>query len=449
MDEFLQGVGVFALIALVIGVILIVAKSHSDDITYYEQLLKDSGMRDEFMGYVESVRKSGNYYSDYKFLKRFFSQGNREAEDLKAREQRKEWKKQDEDNYYKNCILDRQFAYKHEKTIFSIFSPLATRKDGKWVIETYKSIKAVYFRRQLTIVLGITEGDAYLLIDELKEHRCIEGRDSYSIGPTLTRDANIISEKDYNMDSWIRDNGFSMTKEELLYDIESLKVIEMPNYTRIYSTQKPPEDSKVNSFFHNNHVCVDLGLSVNWSSFNIGATKVDEYGDFFAWGETNTKEQYIWENYKYRISGNTRNTIKLSKYQIPIDNEEICLQTILEPEDDAAHINWGGNWRMPTKKDVDELFDNCIGEWVQIKGVKGLLLSSEVKGYTDRFIFIPTAGIFSDELEDRGTHGYFWHSNHGSHDSSSACMSYFDLEDTYAGEMSFFIGLSVRPVCPK
>ncbi len=122
---------------------------------------------------------------------------------------------------------------------------------------------------------------------------------------------------------------------------------------------------------------VDLGLSVLWADCNVGAESPEEPGVLFAWGETEQKTYYTTDNYKYKQS---------------YDNGK----EKLDVEYDAAHVNWGGEWRMPTKEEYAELFRNC--EWVDttLNGVEGFLFTSKVPGYTSNSIFLPftNGGIY-------------------------------------------------------
>lgn len=124
---------------------------------------------------------------------------------------------------------------------------------------------------------------------------------------------------------------------------------------------------------------VDLGLSVNWATCNIGALKPEEYGDLFAWGENETKTVYHWLNYKWYNSGT------LSKY-FSSDYEYMFT---LDLEDDVAHNKWGNNWRMPTSLEFQELKDNCDWELITEDSLIGYRITSKVPGYTDQSIFLP------------------------------------------------------------
>lgn len=111
--------------------------------------------------------------------------------------------------------------------------------------------------------------------------------------------------------------------------------------------------------YGNGHDWVDLGLpsGIKWATCNIGADAPEKVGDYFAWGETATKSTYDWST--YFDSANNKGT-KFNKY----DTKK---KTILELSDDAAHVNWGGNWRMPTNHEIDELYDYCRREVIETK----------------------------------------------------------------------------------
>ena len=138
---------------------------------------------------------------------------------------------------------------------------------------------------------------------------------------------------------------------------------------------------------------VDLGLSVCWADCNVGADAPEESGACFAWGETTVKTYYSKINYKHMKAYPSENKWWYSKYADRIDQWDGASfkdgKTRLDPEDDAAHVNWGGSWRMPTKDEFVELFNNC--EWTDTtrNGVKGYLITSKVPGYTSNSIFLP------------------------------------------------------------
>ncbi|MBQ8257004.1 MAG: hypothetical protein IJY98_03690 [Bacteroidaceae bacterium] len=187
---------------------------------------------------------------------------------------------------------------------------------------------------------------------------------------------------------------------------------------------------------------IDLGLSVKWASCNVGATAPQEYGGYYAWGETEEKSYYFWDSYKY-CNGTSNSMTKYctnSGYGI-VDNK-----ITLEASDDVATVKWGGNWRMPTRAEQDELRNNCTWEWTTLNGVNGY----RVTGPNGNSIFLPAASFREGAAVGiRGYVGYYWSSS----SDSSGCSfnaeyllfgsSYYD----WAGAYRIF-GLTVRPVCP-
>ena len=198
---------------------------------------------------------------------------------------------------------------------------------------------------------------------------------------------------------------------------------------------------------------VDLGLSVKWATFNVGATKPEEYGDYFAWGETEPKDDYSWSNYKFRTSGEYDN-VKFSKYNTDSNFGQVDNKTVLDSEDDVAHVKWGGSWRMPTAEEWDELRNNCTWTWydsgnTEFNGVAGYKVTSNKDGYTDRSIFLPAVGYRGGtSLHNGGSHGGYWSSSLVTDDPYSACSLFFDSGGRYAFNNYRYGGFSVRPVCP-
>ena len=162
------------------------------------------------------------------------------------------------------------------------------------------------------------------------------------------------------------------------------------------------------SYFNGSYVVpdmVDLGLSVKWASFNLGATKPEEYGDYFAWGETEPNT-YGWSNYKWCNGSETT----LTKYNYDGSRGVVDNNLDLDPEDDAAVQILGGQWRMPTKSEQDELRNtsNCNWKWTSLNGVGGWKISSKIAGFEDKYIFLPAAG---SDNSYRGIYGYYWSSS--------------------------------------
>ena len=152
---------------------------------------------------------------------------------------------------------------------------------------------------------------------------------------------------------------------------------------------------------------IDLGLSVKWASWNVGASASEEYGDYFAWGETDSHTwDYDWTSYKWCNGSNLTMTKYCNQssfgYQGFTDNKKE-----LDLEDDAARANWGGNWRMPTDVEWTELRNNCTWTWTTQNGVKGVLVMAS----NGNSIFLPASGCRSGTLlPEVGSLSYYWSS---------------------------------------
>lgn len=180
---------------------------------------------------------------------------------------------------------------------------------------------------------------------------------------------------------------------------------------------------------------VDLGLSVKWATCNVGAAKPEEYGDYYAWGETETKTDYSWKTY---IDSPNKDGYSFTKYAID-------KKTILDPEDDVAHVRWGGSWRMPTKSEQDELRDKCKWTWTTRHGIKGY----NVTGPNGNLIFLPATGYrHHSGLGDVGSYGIYRSSSLDLDDSGRACYLCFGSSGVDWDHDGRYYGLTVRPVCP-
>ncbi len=189
---------------------------------------------------------------------------------------------------------------------------------------------------------------------------------------------------------------------------------------------------------------VDLGLpsGLKWASCNVGATAPEEYGGYYAWGETEEKSDYDWDTYKYCNGTYT----SMTKYCTSSSYGTVDNKTTLEPNDDVATVKWGGSWRMPTKAEQDELRNNCTWTWTTLNGVNGY----RVTGPNGNSIFLPAAGYRDgSEVYSQGSYGYYWSSSLNSSYSYYAYYLYF-YSIYYGWDYYYYrcYGLTVRPVCP-
>ncbi|MBO4476056.1 MAG: Ig-like domain-containing protein [Bacteroidales bacterium] len=195
---------------------------------------------------------------------------------------------------------------------------------------------------------------------------------------------------------------------------------------------------------------IDLGLSVKWASFNVGATKPEESGDYFAWGETQPKSDYSMNTYKWYKNN------QLTKYTYNPYNCVPDYVTVLNAEDDAATANWGGEWRMPTEDEFSELMNsqNCTWTWEDLNGVQGCTVKSLKNG---KSIFLPAVKCY------QGT-GLWYGDPFGCYPTTSldciyrpgnwmSASVYFDSsKQAWAGDLGGDwnfreFGQTVRPVC--
>ncbi len=199
---------------------------------------------------------------------------------------------------------------------------------------------------------------------------------------------------------------------------------------------KDNEPLKQNDPANDTKEAVDLGLSVKWAICNVGATSPEKYGNYYAWGETKTKENYSWDNYTHGTSSD------LAKYNATDG------KTTLEASDDAAAKNWGGTWRMPTDKEWKELINKCTWTWTDNYNSTGVA-GYEVKATNGNSIFLPAAGYCNSSTTPGGvgTNGNYWSSSIDATDLSRASYMYILSGSKNMVGSGRCAGLSVRPVC--
>ena len=181
---------------------------------------------------------------------------------------------------------------------------------------------------------------------------------------------------------------------------------------------------------HNGYGYVDLGLpsGLKWATCNVGAGSPEDYGDYYAWGETSIKKKYTEKNsttYEKNI-GDIKGTSR-----------------------DVAHVKWGGSWRMPTRAEFDELIneDNCTWEWTTLNGTKGCKVTSKKNGNS---IFLPAAGYRAGtSLYYTGTLGDYWRSTPYESDSRGAYCLYFRSSDYHTYWRDRYYGHTIRPVAEE
>lgn len=254
-------------------------------------------------------------------------------------------------------------------------------------------------------------------------------------GQAMTLTANNLADKafSYRAETLSCNTGYSYTAyvklDGILYKGEP----------KTFTTLAPPSGS------------VDLGLSVFWAPCNLGASKPTEYGDYYQWAGTkdvsDTSINLDWRNCPYH-TGSDENS-GWTKYNTKSSYGTVDNRTVLEAMDDAVSAYVGGNWRMPTIDEWNELLntDNCSWTWTTIDGVNGCKVQSKKSGYTDNWIFLPAAGYRSNDcLSGVGSYGNYWSSS-----LRTAVPSYaYDMgftSDSFSGYNGIrYFGRSVRPV---
>ena len=193
-----------------------------------------------------------------------------------------------------------------------------------------------------------------------------------------------------------------------------------------------------------NHEYVDLGLPSGtlWATCNVGANSPEEYGNYFAWGETEPKSDYSWSTYKYyKSSSDTMTKYCTSNNYGTVDNK-----TVLEPADDAATANWGEAWQMPSLVQYEELINNnyTTTEWTTMNGVNGRKITSKINL---KSIFLPAAGgRYDASLSHARTNGVYWSRSLSVGDSHGGYSLIFYSNTIFTNSDNRCLGHSVRPV---
>ncbi|MBR5170381.1 MAG: leucine-rich repeat protein [Muribaculaceae bacterium] len=183
------------------------------------------------------------------------------------------------------------------------------------------------------------------------------------------------------------------------------------------------------------HDYVDLGLPSGtlWATMNVGASSPEDYGDYFAWGETAVKEDYQWSTYKWYDF----DEFELTKYCYEDGLKELV------PEDDAAYTNWGPSWRMPSLEQINELSDYCTWQQTTMNGVVGMLGT----GPNGNTLFLPATGYhYYTVVEQTGVLGLFWTRTLFSGNSNVACSLDLFSGNIDWGNSDRCSGVTVRPV---
>ncbi len=293
-----------------------------------------------------------------------------------------------------------------------------------------------------------------------------------TMAQTVDKEAMYIYQNDGNASIFFRNEVTNMSIETR--DGVMCQVVKTENKDYSYPVEAiqsisfvfPDEDNnKPDGFPEENAptfgTAIDLGLpsGTKWASINVGASKPEEYGGYFAWGEVNEKDYYSPATYKYVVQTNHNASIShendirdsdtgiwyagrsIGFYYDYEDYDHTSVYHIEGTEYDVAHMRWGDSWFMPTPDQVSELINNCTSERVTLKGVYGCMFTSIING---KSIFLPAAGRREYGAFKEGRTPYYW--------STSIRMRYHGISafwsppyGTGSNEYRYY-GLSVRPV---
>ena len=206
-------------------------------------------------------------------------------------------------------------------------------------------------------------------------------------------------------------------------EVESFSVSEVDSVVFVSTDVDSDDTTSSGTTYVNGYAAVDLGLSVKWATCNVGAESPEDYGNYYAWGETETKDYY---------SSSTSVTYGVEMDDIAGDAEY-----------DAATANWGSTWRMPTYDELKELRDDCTWTWTTENDVNGYL----VTGSNGNSIFLPAAGYRNGtSLLYREEDGTYWCSTPYESNTQYAYHLYFGSDGHGTGWNSRGHGRTVRPV---
>lgn len=239
-------------------------------------------------------------------------------------------------------------------------------------------------------------------------------------------DSTDVSAKD-SLALYIWHNGVAESRN--ISDVDSLTFAIAPSPEPTPEPEPEPEpepDPDADKY-------VDLGLSVKWAKCNLGSEAPEGYGDYYAWGETETKSSFTTDNYKFLAD-----SVGIPSKYNTTDNK-----VTLDSCDDAASIVLGAGWRIPTQTEWQELSENCTWTWTAVNGNSGF----EVKASNGNSIFLPAAGYrYGSETTDEGIHGNYWSSSLISSGSDVESIDIINGYRLWVDNYYRYGGESVRPV---
>ncbi|MBQ2574458.1 MAG: InlB B-repeat-containing protein [Bacteroidales bacterium] len=255
---------------------------------------------------------------------------------------------------------------------------------------------------------------------------------TFTIGTPQVLSANSFTWENHEFIGWnISANGTEMS----CFDVQEITIYEDVTLYAQWMTITGQ---------HGGHCYVDLGLpsGTKWATCNVGANSPIAYGVYFAWGETSPKSNYTWGTYHW-CNGSESTLTKYCDKSSYGNNGFTDNLTTLEAADDAATVNWGEGWRMPTKAEMNELLNSCTHTYIKRNGMNGRLFT----GPNGNSIFIPSAGTYNGSTNyGANSYGEYWLSNIVDMSPSFANDLYFERGNYDIQGLSRSEGKPVRPV---
>ncbi|MBR5081260.1 MAG: protein kinase [Bacteroidales bacterium] len=376
----------------------------------------------DYRAYMHDYGRDATHYVDAKaFVDQYVIDSTTKALEKQKEEKAQEAVKQQEDDAYKKCT-----------NIAACDSYLKTYPEGQYVIEVKNKKTALEEEAKAEAEAKTKEEAEKKEADAYKKCTTIAACDSYL--KTYPKGQYVIEVKKKKVTLEEEAKTEAKAKEEAeKKEADAYKkcttIAACDSYLNIYPQgsyvdkvrKKRDELAKAEATkplvsvtgHYNGHDYVDLGLPSGtlWATCNVGASKPDGYGNFYAWGEIAPKEIYEWSNYKH-ANGNQK---KLTKYCNKSDygqNDFTDNLIVLQPTDDAASVNWGNGWRLPTITQWKELMQNTTSDAMTRNGVKGRLFV----GPNGNSMFLPAAGYYDSGKQCSVDFGYYW--------SNSLCSDY-------------------------
>lgn len=316
--------------------------------------------------------------------------------------------------------------------------------DGELNVTDVTSLVDVILDKAPKEVISAGGGDAYMVDNSQVAGTWTSGSTSFTLaedGETNYIGASTYKFRPYQGTITFYDDAQEPVKAITINEVASdyLMVVANGVFTKYLKKAIAPDDHE--------YVDLDLPSGTLWATCNVGADSPEAYGDFFAWGETDAKDTYSWSTYKW-CNGSESTLTKYCNNSSYGYNGYTDTMTELVSLDDAAYVNWGSNWRMPTIAQFEELIDsdNTRTEWTTQNGVKGRLITSV---RNDNTIFLPAAGENIDLLGGvfaQGGLGDYWSRTLNVDNTQNAWVIYFGQDNIKKNNNGRWQGRTVRPV---